>query len=75
MEASFFVYRNKVKLLPKALNSPVDGHVSASASSKIAVASKKVKECMEVSVSQYGAKRGFLKIAKAKIFNIGYAIL
>ena len=75
MEASFFVYRNKVKLLPKALNSPVDGHVSASASSKIAVAGKKVKECMEVSVSQYGAKRGFLKIAKAKTFNIGYAIL
>ena len=75
MEISFLVYRNKVKLLPKALDSPVDGHVSASDSSKIAVADKKVKEYMEVSVSQYGAKRGFLKIAKAKIFNIGYAIL
>lgn len=68
MEISFLVYRNKVKLLPKALNSPSGGHVSASASSKIAVAGKKVKEYMEVSVSQYGAKRGFLKIAKAKIF-------
>lgn len=68
MEISFLVYRNKVKLLPKALDSPVDGHVSASASSKIAAASKKVKEYMEVSVSQYGAKRGFLKTAKAKKF-------
>ena len=75
MEASFLVYRNKVKLLPKALDSPVAGHVSATVFSKITVASKKVKEYMEVSVSQYGAKRGFLKIAKAKIFNIGYAIL
>ena len=75
MEISFLVYRNKVKLLPKTLDSAADGHVSASASSKIAVTGKKVKEYMEVSVSQYGAKRGFLKIAKAKTFNIGYAIL
>ena len=60
MEISFLVYRNKVKLLPKALDSLVDGHVSASVSSKITVASKKVKEYMERMI---------------KIFNIGYAIL
>jgi len=60
METSFLVYRNKVKLLPKALDSPADGHVSASASPKIAVASKKVKEYME---------------RKVKILNIGYDIL
>ena len=60
MEASFLSYRNKVKLLPKALDSPVDGHVSASASSKITVARKKVKEYME---------------RKVKNFNIGYAML
>ena len=60
MEISFLVYRNKAKLPPKALDSPVDGHVSATASSKITVASKKVKEYME---------------RKVKIFNIGYAIL
>jgi len=46
MEISFLVYHNKAKLLPKALDSPVDGYVSASASSKITVASKKVKEYM-----------------------------
>ena len=60
MKISFLVYRNKVKLLPKALDSPIDGHVSASDSSKIAVADKKVKEYME---------------RKVKIFNIGYDIL
>ena len=60
MEASFLVYRNKVKLLPKALDSPVDGHVSGVASSKIIVAGKKVKEYMGI---------------KVKIFNIGYDIL
>jgi len=60
MEISFLVYRNKVKPLPKALDSPSGGHVSASASSKIAVAGKKVKEYME---------------RKVKFFNIGYDIL
>ena len=60
METSFLVYRNKAKLLPKALDSPVDGYVSVSASSKITVAGKKVKEYME---------------RKVKILNIGYDIL